>query len=101
MTRVNPLLLIGLAVAISVIPTWILAVISGLIILVAGYGLVGPFLDFKGIANAAVGGVEEHKAEISAYRKSYYHEVQSTDKDAINKKQRENYAKRQEKKSEQ
>jgi hypothetical protein len=37
---------------------------------------------------------EEHKAEISAKRREYYKEVQSKDKDAINKKQNENRAKR-------
>lgn len=42
---------------------------------------------------------EEHKAEISAKRIEYYKEVQSKDRDAINKKQRENYAKRQAKKA--
>lgn len=42
---------------------------------------------------------EEHKAEISAKRMEYYKEVQSKDKDAINKKQNENRAKRQAKKA--
>ena len=37
---------------------------------------------------------EEHKAEISAKRIEYYKEVQSKDRDAINKKQNENRAKR-------
>jgi hypothetical protein len=41
---------------------------------------------------------EEHKQEISAKRIAYYNEVQSKDKEAINKKQNENYAKRQAKK---
>jgi len=44
---------------------------------------------------------EEHKEEISAKRKEYYREVQSKDKDAINKKQNENRAKRLAKKAEQ
>lgn len=42
---------------------------------------------------------EEHKAEISAKRREYYKEVQSKDKDAINKKQNENRAKRRAKKA--
>lgn len=42
---------------------------------------------------------EEHKAEISAKRIAYYKEVQSKDKEAINKKQNENRAKRQAKKA--
>lgn len=37
---------------------------------------------------------EEHKAEISAKRIEYYKEVQSKDKEYINKKQNENRAKR-------
>jgi hypothetical protein len=44
---------------------------------------------------------EEHKAEISAKRREYYKEVQSKDKDTINKKQNENRAKRIAKKAEQ
>ena len=43
---------------------------------------------------------EEHKEEISAKRKEYYREVQSKDKDTINKKQNENRAKRLAKKAE-
>jgi hypothetical protein len=43
---------------------------------------------------------EEHKAEISAKRIEYYKEVQSKDKEAINKKQNENRAKRLAKKAE-
>jgi hypothetical protein len=41
---------------------------------------------------------EEHKEEISAKRIAYYNEVQSKNKEYINIKQRENYAKRQAKK---
>jgi hypothetical protein len=41
---------------------------------------------------------EGHKEEISAKRITYYHEVQSKNKEYINIKQRENYAKRQAKK---
>jgi hypothetical protein len=44
---------------------------------------------------------EEHKAELSAKRIEYYNEVQSKDKDTINKKQNENRLKRQAKKAEQ
>jgi hypothetical protein len=43
---------------------------------------------------------EEHKEEISAKRIAYYHEVQSKNKEYLNIKQRENYAKRQTKKTE-
>ena len=43
---------------------------------------------------------EEHKEEISAKRIAYYHEVQSKNKEYLNIKQRENYAKRQTKKEE-
>ena len=43
---------------------------------------------------------EEHKQEISAKRIAYYHEVQSKNKEYLNIKQRENYAKRQTKKEE-
>ena len=43
---------------------------------------------------------EEHKEEISAKRIAYYHEVQSKNKEYLNMKQRENYAKRQTKKDE-
>ena len=42
---------------------------------------------------------EEHKEEISAKRIAYYNEVQSKNKEYINIKQRENYAKRQAKKN--
>ena len=41
---------------------------------------------------------EEHREEISAKRISYYNEVQRKNKEYINIKQRENYAKRQAKK---
>ena len=42
---------------------------------------------------------EEHKEEISAKRIAYYHEVQSKNKEYLNMKQRENYAKKQVKKT--
>lgn len=56
---------IALAIAISFIPGWIIAVVSGLVVLVGIYGFIRPYIDFKDVAHVAVGGIQEHKAEIT------------------------------------
>jgi hypothetical protein len=54
---------VGLAIALSFVPTWVIATISGVLVVGAGVALFLSFKDFKDVAEVAVGGVQEHKNE--------------------------------------